>query len=211
MSLWQFQLDDSLDVYCVGFHSSVAIISVLFAIFSIRVYMSFLHKKAFWKRFGAIELNIALGGIGRVTLRPTIEDIQIAHRIWIQLVTRKAAIEVDENDVIGEVYDSWHALFLEVRALIGAIPANLIKNEDTRKIITISVETLNNGLRPHLTKWQAKYRSWHQTAKEKDKESTPQDLQKKFPEYEALMQDMLRVNRELIAYAAELKRMINDE
>src|SRR5436309_1625407 len=63
------------------------------------------------RRFHLISLDIQLGGIGKVELRPNIEDIQIAHRIWVELITRKAALPIDpEHDVIFEIYDSWHAL-----------------------------------------------------------------------------------------------------
>ena len=94
---------------------------------------------------------------GRVELRPNIEDGQVAHRIWVELVTRKAALPIDPDlDVIVEVYDSWYALFGRVRQLIGDIPSRLVrKEESTRKLIKIATDTLNLGLRPHLTQWQA--------------------------------------------------------
>lgn len=41
-----------------------------------------------WKRWEAVKLNIDLGGVGEVELRPNLEDIQVAHRIWVELVTR---------------------------------------------------------------------------------------------------------------------------
>src|ERR1022692_2812701 len=70
-----------------------------------------------------VELNIQLGGIGTVRMTPTWEDVQIAHQIWTELVTRTAAVRIDpEHDVICDVYDSWYALFQRVRTLIGDVP-----------------------------------------------------------------------------------------
>lgn len=49
---------------------------------------------------------------------PTWEDIQIAHQIWTELVTRKAAIPFNpDDDVIVEIYDSWYALFQRTQQL----------------------------------------------------------------------------------------------
>src|SRR3989442_1125827 len=63
-------------------------------------------------RFDVVEAELKLGGIGGVKIRPSYEDMQIAHRAWAELVTRKAALLFDEeNDVIVEVYDSWYQLF----------------------------------------------------------------------------------------------------
>src|SRR5690349_12778333 len=70
------------------------------------------------KPYQLIQLDIQLGNIGCVQLRPNWEDIQIAHKIWTELVTRKAAIPIDpDHDVIVEVYDSWYGLFQRIRQL----------------------------------------------------------------------------------------------
>ena len=43
-------------------------------------------------------------------LMPDDEVARIAHQAWAELVTRKAGIQVDDDDVIVEVYDSWYRL-----------------------------------------------------------------------------------------------------
>ena len=162
------------------------------------------------RRYRLVKMDIALGHIGKIEIAPTIEDLQVAHRIWTELVTRKAAIPVDpDHDVITEVYDSWYALFKKVRELIGNLPADLVwKNRSTREIVRISTATLNQGLRPHLTKWQARFRAWYEANKDQLKEKSPQELQKTFPEFRELMADMQRINLQLIAYANELVETI---
>jgi len=156
-----------------------------------------------------VTLEIPLGGIGTVTLKPNYQDIQIAHKIWTELVTRKAAIKIDpQKDVIIEVYDSWYSLFKRIRELISDIPAEHVRNsESTKKLIDIATRSLNDGLRPHLTEWQAKFRNWYNNQDEKLKEASPQEIQREFPEYEKLIAEMEIVNEQLIRYAKELKKI----
>jgi hypothetical protein len=78
-------------------------------------------------------------------------------------VTRKAAQPIDiENDVILEIYDSWYALFGRIRQLISDIPGHMLRTEkSTQELVRIATQTLNDGLRPHLTRWQARFRHWY--------------------------------------------------
>lgn len=162
------------------------------------------------RRFSVVSLDVSLGGIGKVKLQPREEDIEVAHKIWTELVTRKAALPIDpKHDVISEVYDSWYALFGRVRDLVSQIPARMIREDNTtQQLVTIATDSLNKGLRPHLTKWQARYRNWYIGQSEALKTKTPQEVQREFPEYEKLMEDLGRVNRELIQYAGELKKLV---
>ncbi|MBN1970959.1 MAG: hypothetical protein JW870_16445 [Candidatus Delongbacteria bacterium] len=168
-----------------------------------------LIKKVF--RYSLVKIDIKLGNVGTAEFRPNKTDLQIAHKIWTQLITRKAAIPIDkENDVIEEIYDSWYALFQKVRDFISEIPADLIRNNNsTREIVRIATQTLNVGLRPHLTKWQARFRTWSSSKKDKLMEMTPQDFQKEYPEYKYLIEDLMLVNEQLIQYAQELKKIID--
>jgi len=187
---------------------SISIWIILFIIVLIAAYYLFIHKKS---RYGLVKLNIKLGNVGNAEFKPNNTDLQIAHKIWTELVTRKAAIPIDkENDVIEEIYNSWYALFQKVREFISEVPADLIrKNKSTREIVRIATKTLNDGLRPHLTMWQAKFRTWHENNKDRLKEMTPQELQKEYKEYSILVDDLLRVNALLIEYSTELKKIID--
>ncbi len=205
--------DDLLRLYFDENHNVVFLVSpwliaILGAIALVVVAIAFSIKK-WWRNWELVSVNIDLGNVGRVELRPNIEDVQVAHRIWVELVTRKAALPIDPDlDVIVEVYDSWYALFGRVRQLIGDIPSRLVrKEESTRKLIKIATDTLNLGLRPHLTQWQARFRSWYTHRASELKDKTPQALQKEFPEYDRLASDMKKVNQQLIQYAGELQKI----
>lgn len=181
-------------------------VAILLTVVAVKIWIN-----KWWWHWEPVKVNIDLGGVGEVELRPNLEDVQVAHRIWVELVTRKAALPIDpERDVLVEVYDSWYALFGKIRQLIGDIPGHLVrKEESTRKLIKIATDTLNRGLRPHLTQWQAKFRSWYTQHADLLKDKTPQALQKEFPEYDTLISDMRRVNQQLIEYASELQKIVH--
>ncbi|WP_139489451.1 hypothetical protein [Brevibacillus dissolubilis] len=138
------------------------------------------------------------------------KELDIAWKLYVQLSTRKAAIPInEEDDLITGVYDSWYELFKSTREYLLEMPAqDLAGNDNAQKIVNLSLEVLNQGLRPHLNKWQAKYRMWYEEALQDpaNKGLTPQEIQRKYPHYEEVITDMKRVNGELVKYAEELKR-----
>jgi hypothetical protein len=169
------------------------------------------NRKSPFHKYELVKLNVQLGNVGSVELRPNNEDVQIAHRIWTELMTRKAAQPIDiEHDVIVEIYNSWYALFGRVRQLISDIPGHMLRKEkSTQELVRIATLTLNNGLRPHLTRWQARFRHWYDKCPDAAKEKCPQDCQRGFPEYELLIEDIKKVNGQLIQYAGELEKIIH--
>jgi len=159
-----------------------------------------------------VELEIALGGIGKLKIKPNYEVKQIAHKAWVELKTRKAGLPIDkDNDVISDIYRSWYMLFGEIRMLAREVPAVQLKDKDTAKLVDLLIDSLNEGLRPHLTRWRAKYSRWYDKAVARDEndELTPQDIQRKYPEYQDLVDDMLKINKQLVQYTAEIKKLAN--
>lgn len=126
---------------------------------------------------------------------------EIAYQLWIELTTRKIAIPLEEDDVIIEVYDSWYAAFSAIRDLLKTVPGKCL--DDASDLIDITTKVLNEGLRPHLTKWQAKYRYWYDK-EVKDASDLPQVIQKRFPEYEELLSDMKTTNQNIINFANKM-------
>lgn len=102
-----------------------------------------------------------------------------------------------------EVYNSWYEFFKITRELIKDIPiSKLRKSKDTQELVRVATEVLNQGLRPHLTVWQAKFRKWYESelSKNKDKTLSPQEIQRKYKGYRELAADMDRVNKQLMKY-----------
>ena len=152
--------------------------------------------------FASFDLDSAEIGIGdtRMSFSPNQTDRQIAYAIWVELSTRKIGLEIDlEHDVISEVYDSWYDFFGVTRDLIKEVPAHKLRSKGTRAIVRASVQVLNEGLRPHLTRWQARFRRWYETIGSGDSRD-PQVIQQEFPKYEELITDLLAINAKLIKY-----------
>jgi hypothetical protein len=100
-------------------------------------------------------------------------------------------------------------MFGRVRQLISDIPGQLMrKEESTQKLVLVATQTLNSSLRPHLTRWQARFRNWYSQRTDDLKTKSPQEVQRNFPEYSSLMEDMKKVNEQLIQYARELEKII---
>lgn len=187
---------------------SIEVGAILLALMPIccLLYFCFRSRLALWH---VVQADIRLGEIGNISIRPSYDDIQIAHKAWVELVTRKAALPFDkEHDVICEVYNSWYALFQEMRLLAKSIPAQKIrKSKDTQQLVRLLVVALNDGLRPHLTQWQARFRSWYDDAIRLNPGKSPQEVQQDFPQFSELADDLLKVNRQLVEYADILRRI----
>lgn len=169
--------------------------------------------KSFRRKIKTYEIDEAEIGIGnqKVKIKPNYQDMQIAYKLWVELSTRKLGLEIDlDNDVIKEIYDSWYEFFKLTRELIKNIPVSKIrKDESTKELIRIAIEVLNEGLRPHLTKWQAKFRKWYNTEIEgaENRDLSPQEVQKKYADYEKLVKEIIDVNHKLIEYRKILREL----
>ncbi|MET0063689.1 MAG: hypothetical protein ABW176_15485 [Candidatus Thiodiazotropha endolucinida] len=188
-----------------NFDTSIDIGGILWILILIGIGGLLLIRALFLWRNQTLEIDEAEFGIGnqKIRLKPNSTDSQIAYQIWVELSTRKIGIPIElEKDVIVEVYDSWYQFFKVTRELLKGIPVSKIWRKETRSIIKLSINVLNYGVRPHLTMWQAKFRRWYE--KEIDDQSkldlTPQEIQKEYPEYKGLVEDLIRVNKKLINY-----------
>lgn len=148
-------------------------------------------------------------------IKRSFQNLYVAHRIYIELVTRKAAIPIDvEKDVLVEVYNSWYSMFKTIREEIKNLPGDyLVDNESTKKLIDLTIEILNDGLRAHLTTYQAEFRKWYdkELKKEIDSDVSPQDIQKRYSKFKELTDSMIEVNKTLEAYCDQLKKLIDDK
>lgn len=168
-----------------------------------------------WKwlqnKFSFQDVTMKFGSLEFKVKRNT-ENLYIANRIYIELVTRKVALDFEKDkDVISEVYDSWYTLFKIIREEIKTVPGQYLQRHDaTEALIGLTTEILNQGLRPHLTTYQAKFRRWYAGAlnEEANRGKSPQEIQRGFPEYEILVADLERVNGLMKAYAEDLKGLI---
>lgn len=189
---------------------SIAVV-VIVAGFLIRKYILKRMPKYNWDLDGA-EIGI---GDQKFSFKPNYTDRQIGYAIWVELSTRKIGLEIDfDNDVIAEVYDSWYNYFSVTRELIKGISVSQIETTSTRAIVNLSIDVLNDGLRPHLTKWQARFRRWYdRELRRHDQDPSTQvpdlqEIQQSFPLYQDLKEDMERVNKSLMVYRQKMQQLV---
>lgn len=147
-------------------------------------------------------------GIGKSKIKIKFEnkDKEVAYRIWVEMNTRKVSNTFDEeNDVIIEVYDSLYKFFQITREAIKDIPVERLKH--SKELISLTDRVLNDGLRPHLTKWQARFRKWYLQEAEKQPDKSPQEIQKEFPDYDLLVEDLIKTNNRMIKYSEHMKEI----
>lgn len=193
-----------------GFSFYVSPLAVAVFFFAVVVFIVRWFCGGFRREF---EINEAEFGIGshKIRVKPNHVDRQVAYKIWVELSTRKIGIPIDvEDDVVAEVYDSWYGFFSVTRELIKDVPISKFRNSETRKIIKLSIDVLNEGVRPHLTKWQARFRHWYNAAVDdpENRELSPQQIQMKFMAFDELSADLMRVNLALINYKNKLYELL---
>jgi hypothetical protein len=210
MDLLKISLDPNFNI-SINFYLLIIIIVILIIFILIKL---FSNKTKIVKSFEIDEANI---GIGQHTIKfkPNSDDLQIAYKFWVEISTRKIGLPIDfENDVIYEIYNSWYEFFKITREMVKDIPIiKIIKSDSTKKLVNLSITILNDGLRPHLTLWQAKYRRWYEIeiANDRNIEKSPQDIQKCYSEYDKLIEDMNKVNVKLLKYRELLYNLVFGE
>lgn len=187
----------------------------IFLFILIKIIIYFYRKRSkIYKDIIPVKLKYSYGGaeIEYKIIRNYI-NVEIAHKIYIELITRKAAIPFDEkHDIIVEVYNSWYTLFDLTRNELKSISGKLLlENNTSNQLVILLTDILNNGLRPHLTKYQAAFRKWYAEELEKktNKGINPQDIQKKYKDYNDLINSIKDVNTLLIEYKNQLNKIIH--
>lgn len=183
------------------------VVALMFLVISIWIIVSII-KLIVKKLKGRIEIKtITLNGI-TIDIECNNFVKELANEVWIELATRKIALPFDEeNDVIVEVYNSWYETFSQFREILKKVPIK--NNDDVEKLSKIILTALNDILRSHLTKWQARFRKWYDNHKNED--GDPQDIQKKYPRYKELVNELKSVNIKMMKLTEELDEIRKGE
>ena len=158
------------------------------------------------RRWRVVEVRLNYFGT-MLRIQGDRETAKLAHAAYVELITRKAALAFEEHDdVLTEIYDSWYALFGEIRRLARQLDADDIAgNTNLRRLHDLLISVLNQGLRPHLTRWHAKFRHWYNAEAEAHPEASPQEIQRGYPEYDEMVASLRQANQLLMKLAADLK------
>lgn len=181
----------------------IAIVLVLVFICVIPIIIKQINNLTNKKSMSIEEFDLGIGN-SMVKLVYNKKDQEVAYKLWVELSTRKIGLPFDEeNDVIVEVYDSWYEFFKIARETLKEIPPERIPYSND--LINLTQKVLNEGLRPHLTKWQARFRNWYKNASNSS-ELSPQEIQKQYSDINLLISDLKEANRHMIEYT----RLMNE-
>lgn len=186
------------------------LVLILLAVFIL--FLALRHRSRPW---ALTQADFTFAGCASFTVCPTDDVAGLAHQAWVEIKTRKAALPFDDQyDVVVEIYNSWYELFRAIRELAKAVhtKGTLEEGSETAKLIQVLMDLLNVGLRPHLTRWQAAFRRWYEAecAKPEWVGVSPQEIQRRYPEYDAMVSDIKEVNQGLQASAASLSKIAHE-
>jgi len=159
------------------------------------------------------EIEIQVFGF-KLNIKPNVQDIQVAYKLWVELSTRKLGLPIDKDlDLILDLHRSFYTFFQIARKILSEIPATKASNKNTQQIIRIILIILNDKIRKYLTKWHADYRQWYKReSKQLYKQNlSPAEFQRKYPKYDELMRDLLKLNEEVIDLKKALAKIIGLE
>lgn len=188
----------SLDVSDL-FWPILAFLAIIAIIFLIRYRSTFKRMRL---TSGTINIPWNIGNFNFIVSE---EEKIIAWKTYVQLKSRKAALPFNEEyDLVEEVYNSLYELFKINRELLMQLPLDDVRRDNG--LAKLQMRVLNEGLRPHLTKWQARFRSWWKKELNNPDNANlaPQEIQRKFPQYDELIADIKVLNAQLDKYSEEL-------
>ncbi|MBP5551263.1 MAG: hypothetical protein J6X93_04365 [Bacilli bacterium] len=191
--------------FSISLDIGTAIIALL-GVVSIIVY--FCSRKKLKKLdFDVDACELGLTG-GNIHLICNNTHKQIAYRIWVDINTRVLAVKVNlDEDNIRAVNDSYYKCFTDTRELLKEIPANKLNDEN--ELVNLIIRFLNEVMRPYLTKWGVRYANWfdNEISKDENKGLNPIDIQRKYPLYNELTEDLLLINEKVINYSNKLQEI----
>ncbi len=206
MDLVRIFLDSNLNLQ-ISIDNRVILLAII--LFFLLVSYFYIFKNKLFGQYSIQEVEITIGN-QKVKIKPNYQVKQIAYQLWLQLNTRKIGLEIDfENDVIIEVYNSWYDFFKIIRDLLQRVPVEDLEDKNTKKLVELSMDLLNEEIRPHLTIQQARFRKWYEAQTNSTTGEEPQQIQKKFPKYTQLTNEMSKINKQLIKFKNELANIIN--
>lgn len=193
-------------MYYCDFSITLDICTLIITVLSvIAIIVYFFSKKRLKKlNFDIDECELGLTG-GTIRLRCNKIHQQIAYKIWVDINTRVIATKIDlDVDNIRVVNNSYYKCFTDTRELLKEIPVNKINNDG--ELVNLIVRFLNQVMRPYLTKWGVTYNNWYDNKIETDemKGKNPVEIQKSYPYYEELSNDLLSINEKVMKYSDKL-------
>jgi hypothetical protein len=154
--------------------------------------------------FNSREIAVDLPGVS-FSLNVAKNDRMAAWRIYSQINTRVAAVDFNEDyDSALYVHQSLYKVFDFIRDEIGNIPVEKIQRDKTDDTVKFYMSILNDGLRPHLSKWHIPLQKWVDNEQKKHPDLSVIEIEKTFPQRKELLESLRSMNARMKAYADKL-------
>ena len=154
-----------------------------------------------------ITLSAPLGVSFAVTVGKT--DRQAAWKIYTQLKTRVAAVDFNEDyDSLYLTHQSLNKIFDLVRNEIGSIPIERIQKDKSDQMVNFYTSILNDGIRPHLSKWHLPVSQWVESQKALHPSLSFVELEKTFPQRKEALESVKLMNKRMATYADQLLAIV---
>ncbi len=155
------------------------------------------------------EISIAGPAGVNFNLNIAKNDRLSAWKIYTQITTRVAAVDFDEeNDSALKVHESLYGLFQLIREEIGNIPIERVAKDRADDNVKFYLAILNDGLRPHLSKWHVPLSKWVENEQKKHPEQSIVEIEKRFPQRKELLESFRAMNGRMKDYADKLLRIV---
>lgn len=136
-------------------------------------------------------------------------DIEVAWNIYCELQTRVGIIDFnEEEDIISICFESWYSLFKVVREQLKElkVPIKKSKSTESKNLDQILLSLLNDHMRPFLRKWHYNFKSYWEKKYESGK--NPIEVQKSFPNYSDLINDIHIMEKKLKEILNALEKIV---
>jgi hypothetical protein len=110
-----------------------------------------------------------------------------------------------------ELYESWYVLFQNLRTELKNVPGHLLsKRSSGQQLISLTMAVLNQGLRPHLTRFHSRFETWFKHAQLELEQAgkSPQDLQKHYPDYRILVAHLQQSSQLIQRFIDDLDQFV---
>lgn len=136
-------------------------------------------------------------------------DRVAAWKIYSQIKTRVAAVKFDPDvDSAMAVHDSLYKLFDIIREQITMIPIERIMKDKSDNTVKFYLSILNDGIRPHLSKWHIPLKQYIENEKIKNKELSIIEIEKKYPQREELIRSIHDMNERMDSFSEQLLKIV---
>lgn len=184
--------------YC---HTFVNTLVALSSTTAFLIALSLIGLLAKWFLGDKVEIEINVQSVKITANRKLRDSARVA---YVELTSRKIALAFDEeNDAISEIYNSFYESFRILREL----KKGLSKNGGEGKLYAYVDDFLECQMRPHLTKYQSRYRTWlNKRCGEKDY-IDENSAQKKYSKYPEIIKEIKVINKSAMSLALALEKI----